>query len=178
MSTRSRYRGQVKNRSVHTSPRRKQRSRNLRFETMETRHLLSGNGLLQGISYIDTNHNNVLDATDPRKFGATINLYYDSNNDNSFTGAELTTPVDTTTTDVNGHYLFNATAPGLYRIVETPTAGYTNQNVEFFTQINSASAIDNKTIEVRLADPTQKYTHLDFYGNGGNQFITLDSTVY
>jgi hypothetical protein len=73
--------------------------------------------------FADVNNDGVQQTTNPLEdglAGVTVNLYYDANNDGLINGAELTTPVATTTTDANGNYYFPNLPEGNYQVGITP----------------------------------------------------------
>jgi hypothetical protein len=116
-----------------------------RLEPLEQRVLLSATGFLQGVAFVDANHNGQLDAGDSPKAGATIELYKDG------WQQPRTTP-----TDDNGAYLFSDLDPGTYRLVEIPApgSGYVNEEVQILSQLNPASRVNSSTIQVTLLDPS------------------------
>jgi hypothetical protein len=131
-------------------------------ELLEERALLTAGAFLQGTAFIDANQNNVLDPGEAYLPNATVRLY---------AGPGFATQVGQTTTDANGGYLFddsNVTGglnPGTYRLVETPPAGYTNQGVQILSDLDPASAVDARTIQVTVVDPS-------------NLSITFDSNAF
>ncbi|MBI1223637.1 MAG: DUF11 domain-containing protein [Bacteroidetes bacterium] len=62
-------------------------------------------GYISAIVCEDTNFNDLIDAGDALQIGETVYLY---------DCADLTTPIDSTVTDVNGRYSFDALLPGDY----------------------------------------------------------------
>src|SRR5262245_23498123 len=136
MSSRSKMKHQRIARGFRTLARRHGRARKLHFEPVEPRYLLSGQGILQGISFVDANNDNILDVGESRKNNALISLYKDADNNGVFDLAEASVAVATTMTDANGYYLFDQLGPGKYRIVETAPSGYFNQGVQIQSQLN------------------------------------------
>ncbi|MCB1225566.1 MAG: putative Ig domain-containing protein, partial [Verrucomicrobiales bacterium] len=64
----------------------------------------------------DVNDNGVADSGEDGIQGVTLDLYLDSNSNGVIDGAE-TTPLASTVSDVNGFYLFQDYAPGIYQVV-------------------------------------------------------------
>ncbi|MCX5676950.1 MAG: SpaA isopeptide-forming pilin-related protein [Planctomycetota bacterium] len=120
------------------------------MEALEPRLLLS-NGFLQGTAFLDTNQNNQLDAGEAYLAGAQVQLYNED-------GTSL---IGQTTTDAQGAYCFDGLTPGAYRLVETPPSGYVNRGVQVLSQVNPASALDLRTIQVTVADPSTLTVSLD-----------------
>ena len=107
---------------------------------------MAGLTFLQGTSYVDSNANGALDASDAVKPGATIELYKVENN--------VPTLVDTEVTNAEGYYLFNnVESPGVYRIVEVPQGGFTNQAAFGYSEVDEVTVLNASTIEVNLMDP-------------------------
>jgi len=65
--------------------------------------------------WLDANNNGAFDVGELGAQNVTVHLYYDADNDGSFTGAELT-PYLTDTTDASGYYQFDNLAPGNYYV--------------------------------------------------------------
>ena len=139
--------------SVLSSARRRKSTRKWLpiTEVCERRELLTGTGFLQGTAFIDVansgsqvEYNQALG--DIPMAGASIALYS--------SGDGYTAPISTTTTGADGSYLFNGLNAGDYRLVETPKSGYSNKDVQILSQIDPASRLDSKTIQVHLIDPT------------------------
>ena len=76
---------------------------------------------LGNLVWLDSNGNNVKDATEPGIANATVNLYADANNDNVVDGAA----VATTTTNASGNYTFTGLNGGNYIVGVIIPAGYT-----------------------------------------------------
>ncbi len=123
------------------------------LEICENRLLLSLPGLLQGIVYIS--------GTSQVLPNATVSL--ENLNDDS-TQSMLTGP--------SGVYCFQNLSPGLYRITETPPAGYVNDS----TQPNSPlTKILNQTpssIDVQLSDLSQLQVS---YSSRNKEVLTLNN---
>lgn len=62
----------------------------------------------------DLDGDGVQDATEPGIAGATVNLYFDTDNNGSISGTESTTPVATAITDGDGRYQFGNLVAGNY----------------------------------------------------------------
>jgi protocatechuate 3,4-dioxygenase beta subunit len=101
-------------------------------------------GFLQGTAFVDTNGDGVLNAGDNVLAGATITLEDASGN-----------PLATTTTDSNGNYFFGNLNPGNYQLVETLPAGSPDYNAgtQILSQLNPASGVNARTIQVTVANP-------------------------
>ncbi len=69
--------------------------------------------------WLDGNGNGVQDPTEPGTNGVTVTLLSDTDGDGQYE-----TTVATTTTSGDGNYVFTAVAPGAYRVVATPPAGF------------------------------------------------------
>jgi len=125
--------------------------KHLFFEMLERRDLLA-NGVLQGVAFVDSNGNDTLDAGEPLKEGATIELYQ---------SPDWVTPVATATTDANGEYLFDFGVLGLpggtYRLKEIPPPGYAADGTQIISPTNPASQIAPDTIQVTVIDPAWVY---------------------
>lgn len=78
----------------------------------------------------DANNNGLLDTGETGFAGVAVELLYDANNDGVIDGAELTTPVATTTTSTGtgatlGNYFFGGLTPGNYQVrIPTPPSGF------------------------------------------------------
>jgi hypothetical protein len=113
-------------------------------ELLEDRCLLAA-GFVQGLAFVDSNGNGLLDPGESHLAGATVSLY-------SGDGSNL---LATTTTNAAGYFVFNQLAPGNYRIVETPPTGYANSGSQAISQIDTATVLDKNTIAVSVVDPIQ-----------------------
>jgi Ca2+-binding RTX toxin-like protein len=166
MSSRSKMNRRVHHKSTSGSSlvRRKGWGRNLRMETMEPRHLLSGSspGFLQGIAFYDTNGNNRYDVGEAPKVGATIELHDSAG-----------VFIRSTTTNSNGYYQFTGLSVDpigtTYQLVEPSTAAYSSHGTQILSQLDSASALSNNTIKVTLVDPNSVQALVNF---------TPDNVIY
>ncbi len=136
------------------------RGRSLRLETMEPRHMLAGQGFLQGIAFVDADNDSTLDVNEQRKNNAEIRLYTDSDDDGLFTGAELTT-YQTAFTNAEGYYLFDELEPGLYMLEEIAPSGFVTSGVEIQSQLYPASVESGNRIKVEIVDPTDLTVTMD-----------------
>ncbi len=119
--------------------RRRESGRALRFETMETRHLLAG--FLQGFAFVDLNNNTVYDAGDTPKVGAAIELQ----------SGDGSTVLDTQFTNSNGYYRFDGLSTDTYRLVEaTVPAGYMSNGVQIDDILSDGSIVNANTIQVNF----------------------------
>jgi SdrD B-like domain/Secretion system C-terminal sorting domain len=75
--------------------------------------------------WYDNNRDGDQDAGEPGIAGVTVNLYLDADGNGVLLGAELTTPVRTTTTDAYGNYIFNGLTPGSYGVLFVTPSGLT-----------------------------------------------------
>ncbi|WP_435017842.1 SdrD B-like domain-containing protein [Tundrisphaera sp. TA3] len=125
-----------------TSPRRPLR-RPLRpgVEAIERRTLMAAN-FLQGVSFVDNNANNALDAGDAPRPGMTIQLR------DAATNALL----NSTLTNAEGYYRFDNLSAGKYKLVEVPSAGYLASDAEVNAVFN-AGAWTGNAIEVTMPNP-------------------------
>ena len=114
MGSRSKLAGKRIVKKQMTSRRRSYSSRDLRFETMESRHLLSGQGFVQGTVYYDANLNNVVDPGEALA-GATISLL--SQNELTKVGSPVTTGPD-------GSFMFSGLSGGIYHVKQTTTPSW------------------------------------------------------
>ncbi|MFO0947736.1 MAG: SdrD B-like domain-containing protein [Planctomycetota bacterium] len=138
------------------------------LETLESRELLANN-FLQGTAFFDLDNNGKLSAADAFKVGAEIQLF----------SANGSTLIDTTTTDSNGVYHFNNVAPGTYRIVETPSAGYLAVGTDIQSQLNPAIGLTPNTIQVTVIDPQSLMATFssDYFFSTG-MFEVIDYEVF
>jgi Bacterial Ig-like domain (group 1)/SdrD B-like domain len=145
--------------------RRSRKQPSLTLELLEKRELLAATAFLQGTAFtaflqgtafIDGNSSNQLGASDARLTGATVKLFQGSN----------AAALQTTTTDVNGNYLFTSLAPGNYRVIETPTAEYRNSGTQILSQLDPATqGTTPNTILVTVVDPNHVYVNYNGFGN-------------
>jgi hypothetical protein len=141
-------------------------------ETLEVRLLPTAGAFLQGTAFLDANQNKMLDPAETYLSGATIQL-------KNLGGTVLAT----TTTDANGAYRFDDSnvpgglSAGTYQLVETPPAGYANEDVQIQSLLSPASRVDAKTIQVTIIDPTQILDHFDKDGPGLHDSITFNNQV-
>jgi len=109
-----------------------------RIEICERRVLLASSGFLQGVVS--------LNGTSQGLPGAIIQLY------------ELNSPsipIQTTTTDANGVYLFQNLPSGSYRITETPPAGYISDTSQPNSPLTPILGQTTSSIDVQLSDPSK-----------------------
>lgn len=135
---------------------------------------------LGNLVWLDSNGNNMKDASEPGIAGATVKLYKDDNNDNTPDGAAIAT----TTTNSSGNYTFSNLAPGNYIVGVIIPTGYTrgpsatadpDDNVDNDNNgvyiINSGNAGgEERSKAITLAAGTEPTNDGD--GNNGN--LTLD----
>jgi hypothetical protein len=174
-------------RRASTSFRRSPRFRrwSLECETLENRCVPTAHAFLQGFTFLDLNHNGQFDSGEGQANNtlqlfaadlATAHLYSPS--------ADLTTVLGTTTSNSIGYYIFsdsnvltNNLRPGNYRIVETPVAGFTNNDVDLHsTQVYPSSRVSASTIQVTLVDPSQLLDHFHGFGPGAQDTPILNGT--
>ncbi len=110
----------------HPRSRSVAKKRRLRFESLETRSMLSATVLptISGVVYQDTGAG-VLTASDPRVASVTVNLFRDGG-DGVFEGmapGSDDTLVATTTTNANGQYSFANVSSGTYWVQEVGVPG-------------------------------------------------------
>jgi len=137
------------------------------MEVLEQRLLLSGNGFLQGTAFVDTNNNAQLDLGEGYLAGAQIALTAPGADASLGTGDDV--PVATQTTGADGAYLFSDIAPGDYRLIETPPAGYVNTGAQALSQLQpvlkqganfidvSVRALDNDPASPNPTPPFANY---------------------
>ncbi|WP_436715213.1 SdrD B-like domain-containing protein [Roseiconus lacunae] len=125
------------------------RRRTLKLETLTKRQLLASDiGAVTGVAYTDLTGNG-LTADDPRLEGVTVELYSDTNANNTY-DAGVDTLVDTDTTDtavdpVPGQYRFDDLAAGTYFVVQASAgASITAPNASMVTV--TADDADGDTI--------------------------------
>jgi uncharacterized repeat protein (TIGR01451 family)/choice-of-anchor A domain-containing protein len=155
------------------------------LEALEDRCLLSQGAFLQGFTFVDANHNGVFDSGEGQANNtiqlfaadlATAHLYSPS--------ADLTTVLGTTTSNSIGYYIFtdnnvltNNLHPGNYRLVETPIAGFANNDVDISdAQVYPATRVNSSTIQVTLVDPALLTDHFHGVGPGAIDSPTLNGT--
>src|SRR5262245_60219795 len=134
MSSRSRMSRKPSSRRRAPRASRAARFRSLRFETMELRHLLAGQGFLQGIAFYDANGDDKFDAGEAPKVGAEIQLLDEFGN-----------YIDSEFTDSNGYYLFDELEFGTYQLHEPDTANYFSHGTQVLSQVNPAFGLNDNT---------------------------------
>jgi hypothetical protein len=142
-------------RSKTREARSRTRTRSPRIEICERRTLLASNGFLQGIVS--------LNGSSQGQAGATVQLY----NLNS-----PTIPIQTTTTDASGAYLFQNLPSGSYRITETPPSGYVNDASQPNSPLTPIISQTTNSIEVQLSDPSQLQVS---YPSNNKENLTITS---
>ncbi len=129
----------------------------LKFEALEDRRVLAATnlGVIEGTVFIDSDGSGDLTAGEEVP-NALIQLYEDTNNDNSLDpGTDML--VDSQTTDVNGEYVFNNLLTGNYFVLQpnqTPAGG-----VALPQQVSPRKTIEGTGNATTLID--------DFSGNSG-----------
>ena len=135
--------------SVAASP--ESRSRVVNVESCEPRVLLANTGILQGVVLIS--------GTSQGLAGATVQLESLPNQ----------TILQTMTTGANGVYQFEGLAPGNYRIVETPPAGYVNGQTDTNNSpLTPILGSTSKSIDVQLGDFGQLQNQLSLKQQGNS----------
>jgi hypothetical protein len=93
----------------------------------------------------DLNNSGGRDGSEPGLSGATVNLYFDANNDGTISGAELT-PIATQTTGTTGDYLFKDLVPGKYMVgVVPPVTAPKSSTLTVTTDVLTDDTKDNGT---------------------------------
>jgi hypothetical protein len=103
------------------------------WEMLESRLLLSGNGFVGGTAFLDANSNGQLDLAESYLSGAQIALTAPGADNILGIGDDLL--VASQVTGPDGAYLFSDIAPGNYRLIETPPAGYVNTGTQALSQL-------------------------------------------
>jgi uncharacterized repeat protein (TIGR01451 family) len=147
------------------------------LEWLEDRQAPATGLFLQGTVFNDVNNNQQFDQGDSPLANAMVQL---------FLASDLVHPLATVLTGADGGFEFNTTnVPGLaantaYDIVETPPSGFVNSALQILSEIDSASPIDSRTIQVTLADPSSLQVSFDptagDLGPGQNVTITFAPT--
>ena len=102
---------------------RRRKRRILMLQQLTRRDLLASDiGAVAGVVFTDQALDG-LTADDPRISGVQVQIFNDTNNDNTFDGGDLL--VGTDTTDANGQYSFNGLSPGTYFVEQAAVAGQT-----------------------------------------------------
>tara|TARA_R110002049_G_scaffold47902_1_gene138351 strand:- start:38600 stop:42853 length:4254 start_codon:yes stop_codon:yes gene_type:complete len=103
-------------------PRNRQRRR-LMLQHLTRRELLAADiGAIGGVVFTDQALDG-LTADDPRLAGVQVQIFEDTNSDNTFDGGDLL--VGTDTTDANGEYSFDGLSLGTYFVEQATVAGQT-----------------------------------------------------
>lgn len=122
--------------------------------------------------WIDADNDGIQDSNEQGVPAVTVELYFDSNGDDTISGAEATTPFKTTITDGQGGYLFGGLDNGLYQVKFVSASfpsGYSLQAGK--NNIGSDDALDSD------ADPSTGLTGIYLLAQGEDN-LTVDAGVY
>lgn len=116
--------------------------------------------------WYDTNNNGTINASEQKIPGVDVNLFLDANNDGVLTGGELTA-FATTTTDVDGLYLFENLKEGKY-FVGIPSTEF-GASGSLDNLYSSGTTISNAGVISETNPPTVDANPADTDDNGGTQ---------
>ena len=151
---------------------RRQKRRVLMLQHLTRRELFASDiGAVAGVVFTDQALDG-LTGDDPRLSGVQVQIFTDTNNDNTFDAGDLL--VGTDTTDANGQYSFNGLSPGTYFVEQAAVAGQTTPAPILVEVVNDAGvrvqAIDTyETATAAVtADACESDPHCVHTSGGGN----------
>ena len=129
----------------------------------------TGTGAIGDRLWVDTNSNGVQDPGEPGLGGIPVTLYWDSDGDGVIDAVKATT-----TSSVDGGYIFDGLPAGIYTVVVnggTDPAGYTQTG-------DPDATLDNKTTTPVVLAPGDVYVNADFGYHPTGNFASIGDRVY
>lgn len=142
------------------------------YTTSNTASLTVNAASISGTVYLDADNDGTIDVTETTRIsGVTITLTGTTD-----TGLTVTR---TTTTDVNGNYIFDNIAQGVYTLTETQPTGYIDGRETAGTDFGgtAANTLNTQTI-LSITVPDQSTTAATNYNFGELIASTISGTVY
>ncbi len=129
----------------------------------------TGTGAIGDRLWVDTNGNGVQDPGEPGLGGIPVTLYWDSDGDGVIDAVKATT-----TTSVDGGYIFDGLPAGIYTVAVnggTTPAGYTQTG-------DPDATVDNKTTAPVVLAPGDVYVNADFGYQPTGNYASIGDWVY